>query len=251
MGIDLAALLARADEMARACAANVSAEMNPGLWLGVVFATLAQAGRDKITLIASRGIETFGAWAEQLIAESTGKEGKGLVPVDGEPLSKPLVYGSDRVFVYVQLGKKKDAALELKLRALEKTGQPVIRLHLRDAYDIGAEFFRWEFAVAVAGALMGIDAFDQPNVQESKDNTKRVLGETEDERRRHGSKAHLGKQAVRRLLDHRHRQGKKPARRVQGVLAAGARRRLSCVDGVRPADSGEQCGAEKDAGCRP
>ena len=184
MGVDLAALLARADEMARACAADVPAEKNPGVWLGVVFATLAKAGRDKITLIASRGVETFGAWAEQLIAESTGKEGKGLVPVDGEPLAKPSAYGSDRVFVYLQLGKKKDAALELKLRALEKTGQPVIRLHLRDAYDVAAEFFRWEFAVAVAGARMGIDAFDQPNVQESKDNTKRVLGETEDERRR-------------------------------------------------------------------
>ena len=184
MGIDLAALLERANEMVRACAASIAAEMNPGVWLGVVLATLAKAGRDKITLLTSRGIQSFGAWAEQLIAESTGKEGKGLVPVDGEPLAKPSVYGNDRVFVYLQLGKKKDAALEAKLAALEKTGQPVVRLHLRDAYDVGAEFFHWEFAVAVAGALMGIDAFDQPNVQESKDNTKRVLAETEDERRK-------------------------------------------------------------------
>jgi len=177
MGIDIARLLDRADEMARACAADVSAEQNPGVWLGVAFATLARAGRDKITLVASRGIGTFGAWAEQLIAESTGKEGKGLVPVDSEPLGQPSMYGGDRVFVHLQLGKKKDAALERRLAALEKTGQPIIRLQLRDAFDLGAEFFRWEFAVAVAGALIGIDAFDQPNVQESKDNTKRVLGE--------------------------------------------------------------------------
>ncbi len=175
MGIDIGKLLERADEMARACAANIDAEKNPGLWLGVALATLAQKGRYKITLVASRGIDPFGAWAEQLIAESTGKEGKGLVPVDGEPLGAPSAYGNDRVFVYLQLGRKKDAVIENKLRALERVGQPVIRLYLRDAYDIGAEFFRWEFAVAVAGALIGIDAFDQPNVQESKDNTKRVL----------------------------------------------------------------------------
>jgi transaldolase / glucose-6-phosphate isomerase len=175
MGIDIDKLLERADEMARACAANVSAEKNPGVWLGVVFGTLAKAGRNKITLIAPRGIDTFGAWAEQLIAESTGKEGKGLVPVDGEPLGAPAVYGNDRVFVYLQLGKRKDAAMERKLSTLEKTGQPVVHLRLRDIYDVGAEFFRWEFAIATAGALIGIDAFDQPNVQESKDNTKRVL----------------------------------------------------------------------------
>ena len=177
MGIDLDKLLERADEMARACAADVAAEKNPGVWLGVVFGTLAKAGRNKITLIAPRGIDTFGAWAEQLIAESTGKEGKGLVPVDGEPLGAPAVYGYDRVFVSLQLGKRKDAATERKLSALEKTGQPVVRLQLRDVYDVGAEFFRWEFAIATAGALIGIDAFNQPNVQESKDNTKRVLAD--------------------------------------------------------------------------
>ncbi|MCL4394462.1 MAG: bifunctional transaldolase/phosoglucose isomerase, partial [Chloroflexi bacterium] len=150
MGIDLARLLERADEMARACGPDVPADKNPGLWLGVVLGTLAQKGRDKITLNASPAVRTLGAWAEQLIAESTGKDGRGLVPVDGEPLGKPAAYGTDRVFVHLQLGKV-DAA-EPKLSALEKTGQPVIRLRLRDAYDIGAEFFRWEFAIAVAGA---------------------------------------------------------------------------------------------------
>jgi transaldolase/glucose-6-phosphate isomerase len=177
MGVDIAKLLSRANEMAKACAANVNAEMNPGLWLGVALATLAKAGRDKVTFVTSRGIATFGAWAEQLIAESTGKEGKGIVPVDGEPLGAANAYGDDRVFAYLQLGKKEDAAVERKLAALEKTGQPIIRLRLRDAYDIGAEFFRWEFAIAVAGALVGINAFDQPNVQESKDHTQRVLEE--------------------------------------------------------------------------
>jgi transaldolase/glucose-6-phosphate isomerase len=177
MGIDIDKLLERADEMARACAADVAAEKNPGVWLGVALATLAKAGRNKITLIAPRGSATFGAWAEQLIAESTGKEGKGLVPVDGEPLGAPAVYGADRVFVHLSLGRRKDASIERKLAALEKTGQPVIRLYLRDAYDLGAEFFRWEFAIATAGALIGIDAFDQPNVQESKDNTQHMLEE--------------------------------------------------------------------------
>ena len=177
MGIDVDKLLGRAEEMMRACAADMPAETNPGEWLGVVLATLAQQGRDKITFVTSKGVATFGAWAEQLIAESTWKEGKGLVPVDGEPLGKLTDYGSDRVFVYMQLGNKSDAAIERGLQALENVGHPVIRLHLRDAYDLGAEFFRWEFAIAVAGALIGIDAFDQPNVEEAKKNARAVLAQ--------------------------------------------------------------------------
>jgi hypothetical protein len=157
--------------MARACAS----EKNPGVWLGAIWATLAQRGRDKITIIPSRGLETFGAWAEQLLAESTGKEGKGLVPIDGEPHAPASQYGADRVYVYLRLSGAKNVALDRKVTALEEAGQPVVRLQLRDVYDIGAEFFRWEFATAVAGARLGINAFDQPNVQESKDNTKRVL----------------------------------------------------------------------------
>ena len=175
MGIDFAKLLDRAEEMARACGADVPAENNPGEWLGVVLATLAQKGRDKITFVTSRGIGSFGAWAEQLIAESTGKEGKGIVPVDGELLGKPMVYGNDRVFVYMQLGKTRDAAIERALDALEKIGHPILRVQLRDAYDIAAEFFRWEFATAVACALLGVDAFDQPNVEEAKVNARQVL----------------------------------------------------------------------------
>ncbi|MBI3912772.1 MAG: glucose-6-phosphate isomerase [Chloroflexi bacterium] len=175
MGIDLARLLARAEEMRGRCE-NPRAEENPGAWLGVAFAELARQGRDKITLVASPGIDMFGVWAEQLIAESTGKEGKGLVPIDREPVAAPAAYGDDRVFVFVEMEKARNQEIEKRLRDLEIAGHPVIRLQLRDAYDIGAEFFRWEFAIAVAGARMQINPFNQPNVQESKDNTKRVLG---------------------------------------------------------------------------
>jgi transaldolase/glucose-6-phosphate isomerase len=175
MGVDVEKLLDRAEEMAHACAASTPAEKNPGLWLGVMLATLAKKGRDKITFVVSSGIDTFGMWAEQLIAESTGKEGKGLVPVDGERLGRVSAYSNDRVFVYLRLAKARNPALDHKVSALEKAGHPAICLQLRDAYDISAEFFRWEFAVAIAGALLGINPFDQPNVQESKDNTQRVL----------------------------------------------------------------------------
>jgi hypothetical protein len=161
--------------MMRSCAAEVPARTNPGVWLGTIFGTYAQRGRDKITIFTSKSVDSFGSWAEQLIAESTGKEGRGLVPVVGEPIGTPDDYGNDRVFVYLNLASDKNAALEKKIDALEKAGQPVVRLKMDDKYALGAEFFRWEFAIAVAGALIGIDAFDQPNVQESKDNTKRVL----------------------------------------------------------------------------
>jgi glucose-6-phosphate isomerase len=177
MGIDLTKLLDRAEEMMRTCGADVPAENNTGEWLGVVLATLAQKGRDKITFVTSRGIASFGVWAEQLIAESTGKEGKGVVPIDGEPLGKPMVYGNDRVFVFLQLGKTRDAATARALDALEKIGHPILRVQLRDAYDIGAEFFRWEFATAVACALLGVDAFDQPNVEEAKVNARKALAD--------------------------------------------------------------------------
>jgi transaldolase/glucose-6-phosphate isomerase len=176
MGIDLEELLDRAEAMAHACASCVRSEENPGAWLGATLGSLARRGRDKVTLITSPGIEAFGPWAEQLLAESTGKEGTGLIPVDGEPLGDPGSYGDDRVFVYLRLDNAANEEIDRRFEALKKAGQPVIRLGLKDAYDIGAEFFRWEFAVAAAGSILGIDPFDQPNVQESKDNTERVLG---------------------------------------------------------------------------
>jgi transaldolase/glucose-6-phosphate isomerase len=173
MGVDVAELLERAVEMAHSCADSVPAADNPGVWLGAVLGRLALEGRNKLTLIASPKIASFGYWVEQLIAESTGKQGKGIVPVEGEPVGKPAVYGDDRVFVYIRMDSD---PVNRAVRALERAGQPVVTLTLRDKLDLGAEFLRWEVATAIAGSILGIDAFDQPNVQESKDNTKKVLG---------------------------------------------------------------------------
>jgi hypothetical protein len=142
------------------------------MWLGAAMGRLAAIGRNKLTLIASPKVATFGDWVEQLLAESTGKEGKGIVPVMGEPIGKPDVYGEDRLFVYIRMDAD---APNRAVAALEKAGHPVVTLTMRDTLDLGGEFLRWEVATAVAGAILGIDPFDQPNVQESKDNTKRVL----------------------------------------------------------------------------
>ncbi len=176
-GVDVRALLAKAEDLARACAASVPARDNPGVWLGVMMAEAARVGRDKITLVISPRIETFADWAEQLIAESTGKEGKGLVPVAGEALGEPAAYGNDRLFVYMKLASQTEEEVERKLQALEAAGHPVIRIELQHALDLGREFFRWEVATATAGARLGINPFDQPNVQESKDNTNRLLAQ--------------------------------------------------------------------------
>ncbi|HEX9596855.1 MAG TPA: hypothetical protein VF982_08260, partial [Anaerolineales bacterium] len=132
-------------------------------------------GRDKVTFFLSPEIAAFGCWAEQLVGESTGKEGKGLVPVDGEPPGKAGVYGSDRVFVHLRLLSSPDREITRTLAVLEKAGHPVLRFELADALDVGKEFFRWEIATAAAAAIWKINAFDEPNVQESKDNTERVL----------------------------------------------------------------------------
>ncbi|MGH7903783.1 MAG: bifunctional transaldolase/phosoglucose isomerase [Candidatus Dormibacteraceae bacterium] len=174
MGVDAVELLERAREMTLSCDASIPVEKSPGIWLGAVAGQLAARGRDKLTLIASPKIATLGFWVEQLIAESTGKQGKGIVPVEGEPLRSPDAYGSDRLFVQVRMDKDPEHP---GVAALEKAGQPVVTLTLRDKLDLGGEFLRWEIAVAVAGSILGINPFDQPNVQESKDNTSRVLAE--------------------------------------------------------------------------
>jgi transaldolase/glucose-6-phosphate isomerase len=174
-GVDVTALLERAECMVDACGACVPAKENPGMVLGATLAEAARRGCDKITFVISRGIETFADWVEQLIAESTGKEGRGLLPVAGEPLGAPGVYGNDRIFVQLKLETETDDSVEQGLQALEAAGHPVVRIGLRDKLDLGQEFFRWEVATATAGALLGIDPFDQPNVQESKDNTNRLL----------------------------------------------------------------------------
>jgi glucose-6-phosphate isomerase/transaldolase/glucose-6-phosphate isomerase len=137
--------------------------------------SLAETGRDKVTVIASPSLSTFGLWVEQLLAESTGKEGTGLIPIAQEPVLRPNAYGADRFFVYLKLKGDKNHGLDQAVQALVKAKQPVVQFDLRDRYDVGAEFFRWEFATALAGHLLGIHPFDQPNVQESKDNTNRVL----------------------------------------------------------------------------
>jgi len=177
MGGDVKALLTRAAHAARACAATVGINENPGARLGAMLGSLANAGRNKLTFITPAPLTLLGLWIEQLVAESTGKEGKGLIPVAGEPLGSPEVYGDDRIFVYIHTRSAKTGDIEEKLSALEAAGHPVLRHTLHDPLDLGEEFFLWEFATAVAGALIGINAFDQPNVQESKDNTKRLLAE--------------------------------------------------------------------------
>jgi glucose-6-phosphate isomerase len=174
-GADLDTLLGRALRAVEAWGPEVAAADNQALVFGASLGELALAGRDKLTIVASPGAGTFGAWAEQLIAESTGKEGRGVFPVDEEPLGAPAVYGPDRAFAYLRLAQGFDAAQDKAMDELEAAGFPVIRLSMDDVYDMGTQFLLWELAVAVAGNVLGIDPFDQPNVQESKDNTRRVL----------------------------------------------------------------------------
>ena len=174
MGVDIKKLLDRAERVTHACSQVVPAGENPGVRLGAIIGECAKAGRDKLTIVADPKIESFGLWVEQLIAESTGKEGKGVVPVAGETLAAPSAYGDDRLFVSIAVGRL-DSETESKLKALEAAGHPVVYRTLTDLYDIGEEFFLWEIATAVAGWRLGINPFDQPNVQESKDATKELL----------------------------------------------------------------------------
>ena len=175
MGGDVKTMLARVVQATHACSGALGVEENPGARLGAILASLANAGRNKLTLITPPPLHTLGLWIEQLIAESTGKEGKGIVPVAGEPLGPPDIYGDDRIFAYIHTASSKDEGIEQMLSALQAAGHPVLRHTLHDALDLGEEFFLWEFATAITGALLGIDAFDQPDVQESKENTKRLL----------------------------------------------------------------------------
>jgi glucose-6-phosphate isomerase len=179
LGVDLKEFLHRAADMATACGPTVTPNDNPAVHLGAAIALHAQAGRDKLTLLASPEIAGFGAWAEQLIAESTGKESKGVIPVDGEDLGKPGDYGRDRFFVYLRLRRSRGKTLDAAAAALERAGHPVMTLELEDALDLAGEFFRWEAATALAGSLLNINPFDEPNVAESKANTNRILAVTE------------------------------------------------------------------------
>jgi transaldolase/glucose-6-phosphate isomerase len=168
IGMDLGQLLERARAMARRCkpASSTKETIDPGALLGAIMAALAQAGRDKITFIISSQIASFGNWLEQLIAESTGKEGKGILPVVGEDLGAPGEYGEDRLFVHLCL--EGDTAADAAVTALEAAGHPIVRISLHDAYDLGGQLFLWEMAVAVAGHRLGINPFDQPDVEAAK-----------------------------------------------------------------------------------
>jgi len=174
LGIDVAALLGRSRAMATACRAPALGD-NPGGDLGLRLGALAKVGRDKLTLVMSPKIASLGSWVEQLVAESTGKLGKGILPVDAEPPGPATVYGGDRVFVVTQLAGDAPAASPELLQALRAAGHPVIEIELGDRLDLGAEFFRWELATAVAGAALEINPFDEPNVTEAKQATAKLL----------------------------------------------------------------------------
>jgi len=180
IGLDLDALLASATAMIGACR-DPEPTTNPGVSLGLAIGSLAKAGRDKLTIIADPAIESIGSWLEQLLAESTGKHGTGIVPVDREPVGDVSAYGQDRVFVRIAIAPVDGAvggaqtAGDAFADAAAAAGHPVIRIAIADSIDLGAEMYRWEVATAIAGAVLGIDAFDQPNVEEAKDLTRKVL----------------------------------------------------------------------------
>lgn len=179
-GFKVLELLDRAEAMAHACAASVPLHENPGFMLGALLGICAGMGRDKVTICTSNAIFDLSAWLSQLLAESTGKDGKGIIPVDGEPLGAPDVYGNDRLFVHIRLLSDIDPEDDRKIDALAKAGHPVCRIDLNDSYDLGREFFRWEFATAVAGAIIGIDPFDQPDVEDAKVKTRDLAQKYED-----------------------------------------------------------------------
>ncbi|MBX3051455.1 MAG: bifunctional transaldolase/phosoglucose isomerase [Caldilineaceae bacterium] len=173
VGVDLNRLLRRASAAMNSCGSHINASQNPGAIIGAVLGELAKRGRDKLTIIASSQIESFGDWLEQLVAESLGKEGKGILPVVGEAVGTPDVYGDDRLFVYLQCSD--DESHDAAVQHLQEAGHPVIYIHFRDIYDLAEQFFVWEFAVAVAGERLGVNPFDQPNVESAKVQARKML----------------------------------------------------------------------------
>ena len=176
-GMDVGKMLDRADEMRTATAPGVPIRQHAAAWLGAIIGSLAREGRDKLTLVTSPSISGFGLWAEQLLAESTGKEGKGIIPVSGEPLESPECYGDDRLFLYLRMEGDDNASVDNAVGALQQSGQPVVGLGLGEKYELFSEAYCWEFATAIAGSVLGINPFDQPNVQSAKDMTDNVLAE--------------------------------------------------------------------------
>ena len=178
IGVDVARLLTPAVAFQEQAAASIGcAAENPAAWLGAIIGTLARMGRDKVTLAASNGAAGFGLWVEQLLAESLGKNGAGVIPVTGEPLLTPDCYGTDRLFVQIRLDSDDNSGDDAKLRRLQAAGHPVVSFTLSDAYDLGAEFYRWEYATVIAGHILGVNPFDQPDVQGAKDRTVTLLAQ--------------------------------------------------------------------------
>jgi transaldolase / glucose-6-phosphate isomerase len=179
MGLDTTTLLDKTEDMVYSSSSCVTTDQNPGVVLGTILGTLANRGKDKVTIVTSPALHVLGAWLEQLLAESTGKTGKGLIPVDGEKLGEPGVYGQDRVFAYLRYTTAAEAATDAAMDALEATGHPVVRIAVDDTYNIGQEFFRWQIATATAGSIIGINAFNQPDVEASKIATRNLTSEYE------------------------------------------------------------------------
>jgi transaldolase/glucose-6-phosphate isomerase len=180
MGLDIKRLLETTQPMERACGPDVPPAENPGVQLGIAMGVAAtRFGRDKVTIITSPGIADLGAWLEQLLAESTGKHGRGLIPLADEPMTTAERYGNDRFFAYLELEGQQDALQRQAVAALERAGHPVARISVKDIWHIGQEFFRWEIATAVAGAIIGIDPFNQPDVEASKDKTRALTDDFE------------------------------------------------------------------------
>jgi transaldolase/glucose-6-phosphate isomerase len=177
IGVDVSMLLDRAEAMARRCATD--GDENTAFQLGAILGELTLAGKDKPTMIAPPALASFGAWLEQLIAESLGKHGKGIIPIDGEIPGPPNVYGDDRVFVHLRVASAVDAATDQAVERLERAGHPIVRIDWPDRHALGGEFYRWEFATAIMGAVLGVNPFDQPDVEESKVVTRRLAGEYE------------------------------------------------------------------------
>jgi transaldolase/glucose-6-phosphate isomerase len=215
MGLDLRGFLDAARRMVNSCGATVPPEENPGAVLGLILGLAAKAGRDKVTITTTPGIADIGAWLEQLLAESTGKQGKGLVPVDGETLGAPGSYGDDRVFAHLRLAGDADGDQETALMALERAGHPVVRISVADRLHLGQEFFRWEMATAVAGAVIGINAFDQPDVEASKVKTRELTAAYEKSGRLPAEKPVLEEGGIALFADPRNAE----------ALAAAARER--------------------------
>ncbi len=203
MGVDLEQFLHSTSLMVRACAAGTPPSENPGVKLGAVLGIGATTGRDKVTIVASPHIADVGAWLEQLLAESTGKQGHGIVPIDNEPLADASHYGDDRVFAYLRLRDAADPAQEAAIAALKQAGQPVVTVELSNTLQIGQAFFLWEFATAVAGSIIGIDPFDQPDVEASKIVTKQLTSAYNDAGKLPDEKPFLTDGAIQLFSDER------------------------------------------------